>query len=125
MREDQKKVIKEQKKRAGKILSTIDRNRVVSTKEEGLDSLKIKVYSKAWAFAVLAFVNAGVIGYTYFLNEKPKVVNLYSTSYTAEVERLEFLRTKEQVSNTLIEFKMAHQEKVSTLIIDKGTIKGL
>lgn len=125
MHKNQKKFIKEQEKKAGNILSKIERNNVVFSKEEGLDSLKIKVYGKAWVFAVIAFINAGAVGYTHLLNEKPKVVSLYSTSYTAEIERLKFLRTKEQVNSTLIEFKLAHSDKVSSFTIDKGTIKGL
>jgi hypothetical protein len=125
MRKDQKNIIKEKEKKAGKILARIERQGVSFVREEGLNSLKIRVYGKAWLFSALAFINVGIIGYTHVFNEKPKIVSLYSTSYTAEIERLEFLRTKEQVSNMLIEFKIPHHDEVSTFTIDKGKIKGL
>ena len=123
MYKNQKNFIKEQEKRANNIISTLERNNVTFSKEEGFDSLKAKAYSRAWFFSVLAFFNASVVGYTYFLNEKQKSVRLYSTSYTAEIERLDFLRTKEQVDGTLIEFKLAHRDEVSIFTIDKETIK--
>jgi len=127
MRKNNNKNDKSMERKASKILAYLEKSGAYNEESPSEFLLeRSKLIKRSYSFAFVSLLNLGFVGYSYYMVEQEQKVSLYASTYKSEIEKLEFLPTRENSDGTIsVQFSLPYEDDRSIKTFSMESIKRL
>jgi len=114
-------------RKASKILAYLEKSGAYNEESPSEFLLeRSKLIKRSYSFAFVSLLNLGFVGYSYYMVEQEQKVSLYASTYKSEIEKLEFLPTRENSDGTIsVQFSLPYEDDRSIKTFSMESIKRL